>query len=146
MATKGVNKVIIVGNLGNDPEIRNLPNGGAVANLSVATSESWKDQQGQPQERTEWHNIVFFNRLAEVAGQYLQKGSKVYVEGKLRTRKWQDKETGQDRYKTEIVGDNMQMLDSKSDGGGNSQARSAPKARATPKAQHFEPVSNDIPF
>jgi single-strand DNA-binding protein len=142
----GVNKVIIVGNLGNDPEQKTAGNA-AITNISVATSENWKDKNtGEQQERTEWHNIVFFNRLAEVAGQYLQKGSKVYVEGKLRTRKWQDKETGQDRYKTEIVGDNMQMLDSKSDGGGNTQSRSAPKARATPKAQNFEPVSDDIPF
>jgi single-strand DNA-binding protein len=143
----GVNKVIIVGNLGNDPEQKEAGNA-AITNISVATSENWKDKNtGEQQERTEWHNIVFFNRLAEVAGQYLQKGSKVYVEGKLRTRKWQDKETGQDRYKTEIVGDNMQMLDSKSDGGGNSQARSAPKSKpraAAPAA--FEPVSDDIPF
>lgn len=143
----GVNKVIIVGNLGNDPEQKEAGNA-AITNISVATSENWKDKNtGEQQERTEWHRIVFFNRLAEVAGQYLQKGSKVYVEGKLRTRKWQDKETGQDRYTTEIVGDNMQMLDSKSDGGGNSQARSAPKPKpraAAPAA--FEPVSDDIPF
>lgn len=143
----GVNKVIIVGNLGNDPEQKEA-GGAAITNISVATSENWKDKNtGEQQERTEWHNIVFFNRLAEIAGQYLQKGSKVYVEGKLRTRKWQDKETGQDRYKTEIVGDNLQMLDSKSDGGSNSQARNAPKSKpraAAPAA--FEPVSDDIPF
>ena len=99
MATKGVNKVIIVGNLGNDPEIRNLPNGGAVANLSVATSESWKDQQGQPQERTEWHRVTMYRRLAEIAGEYFKKGSQVYLEGKLQTRKWQDQQ-GNDRYTT----------------------------------------------
>jgi len=109
MATKGVNKVIIVGNLGNDPEVKNLPNGGVVANLSVATSESWKDQQGQPQERTEWHRITMYRRLAEIAGEYLKKGSKVYLEGKLQTRKWQDQQ-GNDRYTTEIIADQMQML------------------------------------
>lgn len=126
MASRGINKVIIVGNLGNDPEHRVLPSGGAVTNLSIATSESWKDKQtGQPQERTEWHRVVFFNRLAEVAAEYLRKGSKVYVEGALRTRKWQD-QSGQDRYTTEIVANEMQMLDSRggnessgSSGGGN---------------------------
>jgi len=119
MASRGINKVIIVGNLGNDPEHRVLPSGGAVTNLSIATSESWKDKQtGQPQERTEWHRVVFFNRLAEIAAEYLRKGSKVYVEGSLRTRKWQD-QSGQDRYTTEIVANEMQMLDSRggSEGG-----------------------------
>ncbi len=117
MASRGINKVIIVGNLGNDPEHRVLPSGGAVTNLSIATSESWKDKQtGQPQERTEWHRVVFFNRLAEIAAEYLRKGSKVYIEGALRTRKWQDKTSGQDRYTTEIVANEMQMLDSR---GGN---------------------------
>ena len=112
MAARGVNKVILVGNLGNDPEIRYTQAGAAITNISVATSETWKDKQtGQPQERTEWHRVVFFNRLAEIAGEYLRKGSKVYLEGGLRTRKWQDKE-GQDRYTTEIVGNEMQMLDS----------------------------------
>ena len=115
MATKGVNKVIIVGNLGNDPEIRNLPNGGAVANLSVATSESWKDQQGQPQERTEWHRVTMYRRLAEIAGEYLKKGSQVYLEGKLQTRKWQDQQ-GNDRYTTEIIADQMQMLGGRTGG------------------------------
>lgn len=114
--SKGVNKVILVGNLGNDPETRYLPNGSAVTNISIATSESWKDKQtGQQQERTEWHKIVFFNKLAEIAGQYLKKGSKVYVEGSLRTTKYQDKQTGQDKYSTEIVASMMQMLDSKAD-------------------------------
>jgi len=107
---RGINKVIIVGNLGQDPEVRYMPSGGAVTNISVATSESWKDKQtGQPQERTEWHRIVFFNRLAEIAGEYLRKGSQVYIEGALRTRKWQD-QGGQDRYTTEIVASEMQML------------------------------------
>lgn len=113
---RGVNKVILVGNLGNDPEVRYTPGGGAIANITVATSDSWKDKNtGQKQERTEWHRVVFFNRLAEVAGEYLRKGSKVYVEGSLRTRKWQD-QSGQDRYTTEIVGSEMQMLDSRSGG------------------------------
>jgi single-strand DNA-binding protein len=116
MASRGVNKVILVGNLGADPETRYMPSGGAVTNVNIATSESWKDKQtGQPQERTEWHRVVFFNRLAEIAGEYLKKGSKVYVEGSLRTRKWQGQD-GQDRYTTEIVAAEMQMLDSR--GGG----------------------------
>ena len=115
---RGINKVTIVGNLGNDPEVKYMPSGGAVTNISVATSESWKDKQtGQPQERTEWHRIVFFNRLAEIAGEYLKKGSQVYVEGSLRTRKWQD-QSGQDRYTTEIVGSEMQMLGGRQGGGG----------------------------
>nr|AAB57886.1 single stranded DNA-binding protein [Shewanella sp. F1A] len=118
MASRGVNKVILVGNLGKDPEVRYMPNGNAVANFTVATSESWKDQQGQQQERTEWHNIVMYRRLAEVAGEYLKKGSKVYIEGKLQTSKWQDQATGQDRYKTEINANEMQMLDSRAQGGG----------------------------
>ncbi|MEW5248953.1 single-stranded DNA-binding protein [Microbulbifer sp. 2201CG32-9] len=111
---RGINKVILIGNLGGDPETRYMPSGGAVTNVSLATSESWKDKQsGQQQERTEWHRVVFFNRLAEIAGEYLRKGSKVYVEGSLRTRKWQDKNTGQDRYSTEVVASEMQMLDSR---------------------------------
>ncbi|WP_101775269.1 single-stranded DNA-binding protein [Pasteurella oralis] len=111
----GVNKVIIVGNLGNDPEIRTMPNGEAVANISVATSESWIDKNtNERREITEWHRIVFYRRQAEVAGEYLRKGSKVYVEGRLRTRKWQD-QNGQDRYTTEIQGDVLQMLDSRND-------------------------------
>ncbi len=119
MATKGVNKVILVGNLGNDPEVRYMPNGNAVANLSLATSESWKDQQGQVQERTEWHRLTMYRRLAEIAGEYLKKGSQIYVEGKLQTRKWQDQQ-GQDRYTTEIIVDQMQMLGGRGgEGGGN---------------------------
>jgi len=110
---RGVNKVILVGNLGGDPEVRYTPGGAAIANITIATSDSWKDKNtGQKQERTEWHRVVFFNRLGEIAGEYLKKGSKVYVEGRLQTRKWQDK-NGQDRYTTEIVGNEMQMLDSK---------------------------------
>jgi single-strand DNA-binding protein len=122
MASRGVNKGILVGNLGADPETRFLPSGGSVTNIRLATSESWKDKQtGQPQERTEWHRVVFFNRLAEIAGEYLRKGSKVYVEGALRTRKWQD-QSGQDRYTTEIVGNEMQMLDSRGGSGGDGGA------------------------
>ena len=114
---KGINKVILVGNLGNDPEVRYMPNGNAVANLSLATSESWKDQQGQVQERTEWHRLTMYRRLAEIAGEYLKKGSQIYVEGKLQTRKWQDQQ-GQDRYTTEIIVDQMQMLGGREGGQG----------------------------
>tara|TARA_R110002073_G_scaffold614_3_gene4895 strand:- start:6361 stop:6885 length:525 start_codon:yes stop_codon:yes gene_type:complete len=111
MSTKGVNKVIIIGNLGGDPEVRFMPNGTAVANFTVATSESWKDKQtGEQKEKTEWHRIVIYQRLAEIAGEYLRKGSKVYLEGKLNTRKWQNQQ-GQDQYTTEIIVNNMQMLD-----------------------------------
>lgn len=118
---RGVNKVILVGNIGQDPEMKYMPSGNAVTNISVATSESWKDKQtGQQQERTEWHRVVFFNRLAEIAGEYLRKGSKVYIEGSLRTRKWQGQD-GQDRYTTEIVASEMQMLDSRGDGAGMNQ-------------------------
>lgn len=149
---KGVNKVIIVGNLGSDPEVRYLPTGGAVANVSVATSDSWKDKEsGQSQERTEWHRIVFFGRLAEIVGEYLRKGSKVYVEGSLRTSKWQDKTTGADRYSTEIIASTMQMLDSR----GGSQGQSAPSYESTsannsqPSYEQSAPsqqFDDDIPF
>ncbi|WP_133492883.1 single-stranded DNA-binding protein [Alcanivorax sp. 24] len=115
---RGVNKVILIGNLGADPETRFMPSGGAVTNVRLATSETWKDRQtGQMQERTEWHRVVFFNKLGEIAGEYLKKGSKVYVEGSIRTRKWQGQD-GQDRYTTEIVANEMQMLDSRGEGGG----------------------------
>ena len=115
---RGVNKVILIGNLGADPETRFMPSGGAVTNVRLATSESWKDRQsGQMQERTEWHRVVFFNKLGEIAGEYLKKGSKVYIEGSIRTRKWQGQD-GQDRYTTEIVANEMQMLDGRGDGGG----------------------------
>lgn len=120
MAQRGVNKVILVGNCGQDPEMKYLPSGSAVTNISLATSETWKDKQsGQQQERTEWHRVVFFNRLAEIVGEYVKKGSKVYVEGRLQTRKWQD-QSGQDRYTTEIVANEMQMLDSRGGDGGQS--------------------------
>ncbi len=132
---RGVNKVILIGNLGADPEVRYTPNGSAVTNLSVATSESWKDRQtGQPQEKTEWHRVVIFGKLAEIAGQYLRKGSKVYLEGKLQTRKWQDQQ-GQERYTTEIVVDGfsgqMQMLDAREGAG----AGFAPQGNMAPQQQ-----------
>jgi single-strand DNA-binding protein len=119
---RGVNKVILIGTLGSDPEVRYMPNGGAVANISLATNESWKDKNtGQMQEKTEWHRVVVFGKLAEVAGEYLRKGSQVYFEGKLQTRKWQDQATGQDKYTTEVVidfGGQMQMLGGRSDNAG----------------------------
>jgi single-strand DNA-binding protein len=120
MASRGVNKVIIIGSLGNDPEIRYMPNGNAVANLSIATSESWKDQQGQQQERTEWHRVTMYRKLAEITGEYLKKGSQVFIEGKLQTRKWQDQQ-GNDRYTTEIIADQMQMLGGRGDTSPNQQ-------------------------
>ncbi|MFW8591820.1 single-stranded DNA-binding protein [Glaciecola sp. 2405UD65-10] len=143
MASRGINKVIVVGNLGNDPEVRYLPNGNAVANLSIATSESWKDQQGQQQERTEWHRVTMYRRLAEIAGEYLKKGSQVFIEGKLQTRKWQDQQ-GNDRYTTEIIADNMQMLGGgRSDGGqqgggqqgGYNQQQNRPQQQAQQQSQ-----------
>jgi single-strand DNA-binding protein len=138
MATRGINKVILIGNLGNDPETRFFPDGCAVTNASVATSESWKDKQtGQMQERTEWHRVIFRDRgnfrLGQIAGEYLKKGSKVYVEGSLRTRKWQDKE-GQDRYTTEIQADEMQMLDSRSTGQDDSREGAADFKQPPPTA------------
>lgn len=134
----GINKVILVGNLGKDPETRYTPNGKAVTNLTMATSMSWKDQSGQMQEKTEWHRVVFFNRLAEVAGEYLKKGSKVYVEGRLQTRKWQD-QGGVERYTTEIVASEMQMLDSRA--GSDNQARPPQQPQPT---EDFDDES--IPF
>lgn len=117
---RGINKVILVGNLGQDPETRYMPNGSAVTNLSIATSESWKDKQtGEQKDRTEWHRVAMFNRLAEIAAEYLRKGSQVYIEGKLRTRKWQGQD-GQDRYTTEIIADEMQMLGGRGGAGGGS--------------------------
>jgi single-strand DNA-binding protein len=125
---RGVNKVILVGNLGKDPETRYMPSGSAVTNLTLATSESWKDKQtGENQERTEWHKVAMFGKLAEIAAEYLRKGSQVYIEGKLRTRKWQDKE-GKDRWTTEIVADEMNMLGGK--GGGASAGERAPAGAA----------------
>lgn len=156
MAGRGVNKVIIVGNLGKDPEVRYLPSGGAVAKITVATSESWKDKQsGEKQERTEWHNIEFFGRLAEIAGEYLKKGAKVYVEGSLRTDKYQDKQTGQDRYTTKIVANEMQMLDGRTGGTSSFANEDAPAAGAAsprrnqapaPAASAGNDFDDDIPF
>ena len=151
---RGINKVILIGNLGQDPETRYMPSGGAVTNVTVATSESWKDKQsGQQQERTEWHRVVFFNRLAEIAGEYLRKGSKVYIEGSLRTRKWQDKNTGQDRYTTEIIANEMQMLDSRGGTSADFGQQSAPAqalaqggGEGRAPAGGFNDFDDDIPF
>ncbi len=151
---RGVNKVILVGNLGRDPETRAMPSGASVCNLNIATSESWKDRQsGEQQERTEWHRVVMFNRLAEIAAEYLHKGSQVYIEGSLRTRKWQDKQ-GVERYTTEIVANEMQMLG----GRGGGAAAGAPPAEGGRERSELEPVAatgggterdefdDDIPF
>lgn len=144
--SKGINKVILIGNLGDDPEVRSLPSGGSVANVSVATSDSWKDKNtGEQKERTEWHRVVFFGKLADIVSQYLKKGSKVYVEGALRTRKWQDN-NGQDRYTTEIIVDGfdgkMQMLDGKPQG-----QQSAPQTQTKPAAPAGQDdFDDDIPF
>jgi single-strand DNA-binding protein len=147
---RGVNKVILVGNLGKDPEIRYMPNGNAVANLTLATTESWKDKQtGDQQEKTEWHRIVMFRRLAEIAGEYLKKGSQVYIEGKLQTRKWQDN-SGNDRYTTEIVANEMQMLGGRGGGSAGFPADSAPapaaQAPAAAAAGGPGEFDDDIPF
>ncbi|BDE02148.1 single-stranded DNA-binding protein [Pasteurella multocida] len=145
----GVNKVIIVGNLGNDPEIRTMPNGDPVAKISVATSESWIDKNtGERKTQTEWHSIVFYRRQAEICGQYLKKGSKVYVEGRLRTRKWQD-QNGQDRYTTEIQGDVLQMLDSRQDSQAQANAQAnaqAPQNNAYANAKAGKPVQQADSF
>lgn len=153
MASRGINKVILIGNLGGDPELKNLPSGNAVVSFSVATSESWKDKQTLAHvEKTEWHRIVMFNRLAEVAGEYLKKGSKVYLEGKLQTRKWQG-EDGADRYTTEIVANQMQMLDSRPSAdqdATHAQPQSAPQQSApqqpAPSFDDFDDFDDDIPF
>lgn len=157
---RGINKVILVGNVGVDPDVRYLPNGNAVTTLSIATSESWKDKTtGEKQDRTEWHRVVCFNRLGEIAGEYVRKGSKLYVEGSLRTRKWQDQQ-GQDRYTTEIVASDIQMLDSKGNSGSSYEdmpqtQQSAPAqyqqntSRPQPsQAAHdaFDQLDDDIPF
>ncbi|MBN4050547.1 single-stranded DNA-binding protein [Gammaproteobacteria bacterium AH-315-M22] len=160
---RGVNKVILIGNMGKDPEIRYMPSGAAAANCTIATSESWKDKNtGERQEKTEWHNLVFFGRLAEIVGEYCKKGSKIYIEGRLQTRKWQDK-SGNDRYTTEIVANEMQMLDSRgggdqqSYGGGQSSSQSAPQRSGSAQQQpasapaQGQPMANDdfdddIPF
>ncbi|EKD70186.1 MAG: Single-stranded DNA-binding protein [uncultured bacterium] len=145
---RGINKVILIGNLGRDPEVRYTPNGLAVANITIATSESWKDKQsGEMQERTEWHRVVFYQRLAEIVGEYLRKGSKIYVEGRLQTRKWQDKNTGQDRYTTEIIADTMQMLDSKGSASDSASFEKPTAAAQTPEmAPALDSFDDDIPF
>ena len=149
---RGVNKVILVGNLGKDPEVRYMPNGNAVANITLATSESWKDKQtGEQQEKTEWHRVVMFRRLGEIAGEYLKKGSQVYIEGKLQTRKWQDN-AGNDRYTTEIVADEMQMLGSRGGGGSagfpadSAPSQSASSQSAPAPASAGGDFDDDIPF
>jgi single-strand DNA-binding protein len=155
---RGINKVILVGNMGNDPEVRYTPAGAAVTTISLATTESWKDKDGNKQEKTEWHRVVFFGRLAEIAGEYLKKGSQVYIEGKLRTNKWQDKD-GQDRYTTEILANEMQMLggrtgDSGQGGfGGGQSMPSAPRANNNNQSQqnnnqqpNFDDFDDEIPF
>ena len=156
-----VNKVILIGNLGRDPETRYMPDGGAITNISIATTDVWKDKNGEKQEKTEWHRVAFFGKLAEIAGEYLKKGSQVYVEGRLQTRKWQDKD-GQDKYTTEIVADRMQMLGSRqgmgggdrdrgAGGGGGGEDRSAagaakPAAKPAAKGGKFDDFEDDIPF
>ena len=153
MASRGVNKVILVGNLGNDPEVRYMPNGNAVANVSLATSETWKDKStGEQQEKTEWHRVVFFNRLAEIVEQYVKKGTKLYVEGRLQTRSWE--QDGVKRYSTEVVANEMQMLDSRggvSQDFSGSQISEAPAAQpsqqqAAAPPQNFDNFDDDIPF
>lgn len=145
--SKGINKVILIGNLGQDPEVKYMPNGNAVANITVATSESWKDKTtGEKVEKTEWHRVVFFKRLAEIVGEYLKKGSKVYVEGQLRTRKWQDK-NGKDNWTTEIVAREMQMLDGQSSQGvPQPQAGQNQTPPVTPAPQGVNEFDDDIPF
>jgi single-strand DNA-binding protein len=152
-----VNKVILVGNLGRDPETRYTTSGDAVTNIRLATTDTWKDKSGEKQERTEWHNIVFYGRQAEIAGEYLKKGRQIYVEGRLQTRKWQDKE-GQDRYTTEIIADRMQMLGSRDGGGSGVAAEPAERAAgAEPRAaaksgspaaakKNVDDLDDDIPF
>ena len=165
-----VNKVILVGNLGRDPEVRYSPDGAAICNVSIATTSNWKDKNsGERREETEWHRVVFYNRLAEIAGEYLKKGRSVYVEGRLKTRKWQDKDTGADRYSTEIVADQMQMLGGREGGGeggggnyggteygGASAPQSRPQQQApaqprpaapqAPAAANLADMDDDIPF
>ncbi len=158
-----VNKVILVGNLGRDPETRYMPDGGAITNISIATTSTWKDKSGEKQEATEWHRVAFFGKLAEIAGEYLKKGSQVYVEGKLKTRKWQDKD-GQDKYMTEVIADEMKMLGSRQgaggEGGGGDYAKassggpsgassgsaSKPAGAAKGGAAKFDDMDDDIPF
>ncbi len=153
---RGVNKVILIGNLGADPETRSMPSGMTVANIRIATSESWKDKQsGEQKERTEWHNVALFGRLGEIAGEYLRKGAQVYIEGSLRTRKWQDKE-GRDRYTTEVIANDMQMIGGRGAGGsgggsgggtGSYETRERPaSAEPAPAGASAEGFDDDIPF
>ena len=142
---RGVNKVVIVGNLGQDPDNRYMPSGAAVTNLRIATNESWKDKQtGEQKDRTEWHSVAMFGRLAEIAAEYLRKGSQVYIEGKLRTRKWQDKD-GNDRYTTEIIADEMQMLGSNRASSGAPATSDSPPTSAPPQSSEND-FDDDIPF
>lgn len=155
MARSGVNKVILIGNLGQDPEVRYMPNGAAVANISVATTESWRDKSsGTQKDVTEWHRVVLYRRLAEIAGEYLRKGAKIYIEGRLHTRKWQD-QSGQDRYTTEVQADEMQMLDSRGSGGAVAaeqtqnrvqQAGSARSSGVAAQKDGHEASEEDQPF
>jgi single-strand DNA-binding protein len=147
---RGVNKVILIGHLGKDPEVRYMPSGNAVCNVTLATSDSWKDKQsGETKDRTEWHNLVFYGRLAEIAGEYLRKGSQAYVEGRLQTRKWQDK-SGNDRYTTEIVVNDMQMLGGRGGGGSGAEYGAAPAAAASSSSGRApaggDEFDDDIPF
>lgn len=153
-----VNKVILVGNLGRDPEVRYSPDGAAICNMSIATTSSWKDKaSGEKREETEWHRVVMYNRLAEIAGEYLKKGRSVYIEGRLKTRKWQDKDTGADRYSTEVVADQMQMLGGRDSMGQGGHAADAPDGIDSARPRQQRPASNsssggaadmsdDIPF
>ena len=143
-----VNRVTLIGNLGKDPEMRFMPNGDAVCNFSIATTENWKDKNGQKQEKTEWHNIVIYRKLAEIAGEYLKKGQPVYIEGRLQTRKWQDKDNN-DRYTTEVIADQMQMLGNKTaseHGAGSAPKNQGAGAGAIPSDGGFEVMEDDIPF
>lgn len=140
-----VNKVILVGNLGKDPDLRFMPNGDAVCNFSIATTENWKNKDGQKQEKTEWHNIVLYRKLAEIAGEYLKKGRPVYLEGRLQTRKWQDKD-GADRYTTEVVADQMQMLGSKDSNEAPAKPASTPQTGSYEADGGFDTMPDDIPF
>ena len=152
-----VNKVILIGNLGRDPEIRYMPSGDAMATLSIATTDTWKDKSGEKQEKTEWHRVAMFGKLAEIAGEYLKKGSQVFIEGRIQTRKWTDKE-GQERYSTEIVANEMKMLGGRSMAGGTADMESAPRASSSgssagggspskaPAGGAFDDLADDIPF
>lgn len=154
---RGVNKVILVGNLGADPEVRYMPSGGAVTSISIATSEQWTDKtSGQKQERTEWHRVTLFNRMGEIAGEYLKKGSQVYIEGSIRTDKYQDKTTGEDRYSTQIIARDMQLLGGRGEGGGDNynqaprsqpaQSGNQPAATQPMEAAAGAEFDDDIPF